>query len=261
MVKISTLILIAFFTNIINVGLAQDFTASISGKHNTIVLTPDNAGKSSVKNDSVDINNEFKCGDSFVVFNGIKYNTVEFNGRCWLDRNLGAKRVAQYPDDKKSFGEYYQWGRPADGHEEYNSIPTILLSEVDNPGFAGFITTNTPPYDWHNPQNNRLWEKTDDNSLNPCPDGWEVASKSDFDVLLSGNNSILGLFKSPLRIPAAGYRSGKTGTISDTGSAVFLWSSDSSGKKAYALEADNTQAKQKKFTRANGMPVRCVKSK
>ncbi len=260
MIRISTLVLITIFINIIKTGFTQDFTASISGKQNTIVLTPDDAGKSFARNDSVNTNSGFKCGESYVDFNGIKYKTVKFDGRCWLDRNLGAKRVAQYPGDKKGFGDYYQWGRLADGHENKASFPTILLSEVDNPGFAGFITTNTPPYDWHNPQNNNLWEKADNENLNPCPDGWEVASKSDFDDLISGNNSILDLFKLPLRIPATGYRDGTSGKIKEAGNKAMIWTSDSSGKKAVALEADNTQAKQKRFARANGMPVRCVKS-
>jgi uncharacterized protein (TIGR02145 family) len=245
MIKNLTIILISIFTNII-IGNAQDFTASISGKQNAIVLTPDN-----------DYKNGFKCGESKIAFNGIIYNTVFFKGKCWLDRNLGAKSVAKYPKDKESFGDYYQWGRVADGHEEKRSTPTVLLSEIDNPGFSGFILSTTSPYDWHNPQNNNLW-LNDSNS--PCPNGWNVASKNDFDDLLSNSNSSNDLFNSQLRIPVSGYRNGSSGNILDEGNRTLLWTSNSSGKKAIALEAENNQIKQKKFARANGMPVRCVKS-
>ncbi len=103
-------------------------------------------------------------------------------------------------------------------------------------------------------------DNDNDDSNSPCPSGWNVASKNDFDVLLSNNNSSNDLFKSQLRIPASGYRNGSSGNIEDEGNRALLWTSSSSGKKAIALEADNNQVKQKKFVRANGIPVRCVKS-
>jgi len=263
MVRTFSFILITTFINIHNIGCTQDFTASISGKQNAIVLTPYiDADESPVRNDTIDTDfeNNFKCGESKITFDGIIYNTVSFKERCWLDRNLGAKRAAQAPGDKNSFGDYYQWGRLTDGHEEKRSTPTILLSEIDNPGFAGFILTTTAPYDWHTPQNNDLWKDTARINNNPCPDGWKVASKSDFDILLSGNNSILDLYKSPLRIPASGYRDGTSGNIIDVGSKTLLWSSSSKGKKAFAIEAGKIQAKEKKYQRANGLPVRCLKT-
>ncbi len=263
MIKNFTIILITIFTNIVITGNTQDFTASISGKQNAIVLTPDNDNDEAyAKNDSTynDYENGFKCGESKIAFNGIVYNTVVYKGKCWLDRNLGAKSVAKYPKDKESFGDYYQWGRLADGHEEKRSTPSVLLSEIDKPCFSGFILSTTSPYDWHNPQNNNLWINDNKDSNSPCPSGWNVASKNDFDVLLSNNNSSNDLFKSQLRIPASGYRNGSSGNIEDEGNRALLWTSSSSGKKAIALEADNNQVKQKKFVRANGIPVRCVKS-
>lgn len=251
MIRIVTIALITIITNIFTKGDAQDFTASISGQQNSIVLAPEN-------DDNYEIN--FKCGVSKVPFNGIVYNTVSVNGRCWLDRNLGAKRVAQHPGDKKGFGDYYQWGRLNDGHQVKRSITTILLSEIDKPGFAGFITTRTQPYDWHVPQNDELWDNLLPDSNNPCPAGWKVATKKDLSLISLQNNTILDLYKSPLKIPAAGYRDGKSGNITDAGNKTFLWTSNSTGKKAYALEADNNSVRQNKYARANGMPVRCVKS-
>ena len=45
------------------------------------------------------------------------FQTVTSAGQVWMDRNLGALRVAQSVDDYHSYGWLYQWGRLADGHE------------------------------------------------------------------------------------------------------------------------------------------------
>jgi hypothetical protein len=46
------------------------------------------------------------------------YSTVTTaTGRIWMDRNLGATRVALSSTDTEAYGDYYQWGRPEDGHQ------------------------------------------------------------------------------------------------------------------------------------------------
>ena len=43
-------------------------------------------------------------------FKGFKYKEVQsITGKIWLDRNLGAKRVAQTMDDELSYGGYYSY--------------------------------------------------------------------------------------------------------------------------------------------------------
>ena len=42
---------------------------------------------------------------------------VTYGTQTWMDRNLGARRVATAINDVLSYGNHYQWGRPADGHE------------------------------------------------------------------------------------------------------------------------------------------------
>ena len=39
-------------------------------------------------------------------------------GRTWMDRNLGASRVATGNTDAEAYGDLYQWGRAADGHQK-----------------------------------------------------------------------------------------------------------------------------------------------
>lgn len=38
----------------------------------------------------------------------------------WMDRNLGASRVATASNDRMAYGHLFQWGRPADGHQLVN---------------------------------------------------------------------------------------------------------------------------------------------
>ena len=47
------------------------------------------------------------------------YGTVvnPVTGKVWLDRNLGSTQVATSSTDAASYGDLYQWGRAADGHQ------------------------------------------------------------------------------------------------------------------------------------------------
>lgn len=62
-------------------------------------------------------------GTPFTPFLIPKGLVVSRTGRIWMDKNLGAKRVATSPEDSLAFGFYYQWGRGSDGHQEFLSAP------------------------------------------------------------------------------------------------------------------------------------------
>ena len=64
------------------------------------------------------------------IFDGVEYNliTSPTTGRTWLDRNLGADRVATSAMDAQSYGWYFQWGRKADGHQLPTSTSTFGTS-------------------------------------------------------------------------------------------------------------------------------------
>ena len=43
-----------------------------------------------------------------IFFQGLEYyEVISKTGRTWLDRNIGAEKVADSPDDKWSYGKYY----------------------------------------------------------------------------------------------------------------------------------------------------------
>jgi uncharacterized coiled-coil DUF342 family protein len=74
--------------------------------------------------------------------------TNPITGKIWMDRNLGATKVASSYDDSQSYGDLYQWGRGNDGHQCRNSTTTSILSVTDQPGHGDFIILvnldNTP---------------------------------------------------------------------------------------------------------------------
>ena len=98
-------------------------------------------------------------------------------GEIWMDRNLGASQVATSSTDANAYGDLYQWGRAADGHESRTSATTstnaTATSAVPNDGNAWdgfFITEGSYPYDWLTPQDDNLWQGVSGTN-NPCPSG------------------------------------------------------------------------------------------
>ncbi|KAA0437507.1 MAG: hypothetical protein FXV80_06475, partial [Candidatus Thioglobus sp.] len=78
--------------------------------------------------------------EDIFTFNGFEYSPItSITGRIWLDKNLGANRVATAIDDADSFGDYYQWGRPADGHQLRNAATSDVLVDSTAPNSADFI--------------------------------------------------------------------------------------------------------------------------
>jgi uncharacterized protein (TIGR02145 family) len=83
-----------------------------------------------------------------------------------MDRNLGAVNT-------NDGGDYYQWGRKADGHQCRNSDTTSVLSTTDLPNHAKFIIATNSPNDWRNTPNNNLWQGVN-GANNPCPNGYRI---------------------------------------------------------------------------------------
>ena len=99
-------------------------------------------------------------------------------GAEWMDRNLGASRVATAIDDQTSYGYLYQWGRGNDGHQDRGSGLTTTLSDGDDPGHGFFILTSASPHDWRSTQNDNLWQGV--NGINnPCPAGFRVPTEAE----------------------------------------------------------------------------------
>lgn len=207
----------------------------------------------------------FQCGASTVTFTyrgtTVTYGTVVgANGKCWLDRNLGASRVATTITDATAYGDLFQWGRLDDGGQDRNSATSTTLATTDNAGGGVFILSPSVPNDWRNPQNNALWQGVSGTN-NPCPTGYRLPT---LDELWTERNGWSGFnaaggFASSLKLTMGGYRGYFGGSIGSAGTFGGYWSSTVSGTNANYLFLDGTQAVQNTGERAFGASVRCIK--
>ena len=183
-----------------------------------------------------------------------------------MDRNLGANRVATSSGDVESFGDYYQWGRSADGHQLVNSKITEVKSKLDNPGHSFFII-HFFGEDWRTPSNFDLWQGV--NGINnPCPIGFRLPTKNEFEdeiktwVILND----FGAFNSPLKLPSGGYRHGGTGNINNEGGKYWTSTNLSlnlaDGPRAasgYMLTFYYKNALMYNMDKVGGLCIRCIK--
>lgn len=196
------------------------------------------------------------------------FNTTEvvdvvnpITGRVWMDRNLGAARVAESSDDPLSYGDLFQWGRAADGHECRNSETTTELSTSDQPGHGDFILAPDPPnYDWRNPQNDDLWQGVEGIN-NPCPTGYRIPTDSEWyeEIASWTTDNANSAFDSPLKLPVAGTRHYPNGSVEDFGYFGAYISSSVNGEWAIYLGFDKHQVSIVSHSRAQGYSVRCIK--
>jgi uncharacterized protein (TIGR02145 family) len=181
-------------------------------------------------------------------------------GRVWMDRNLGATRVAQAADDAASFGDLYQWGRFGDGHQCRNSGSTLEQSSVDRPGHGDYILVGEIPFDWRNPQNPDLWQGREGLN-NPCPQGYRVPSDTEFAQEMStwAEGNTAGAFASSLRLPSGGIRHGSLNVIQEAGTEGTYWTSTSGSVNSNYVYLWPGFAHLNNGGRSSGRSLRCIR--
>jgi uncharacterized protein (TIGR02145 family) len=205
-------------------------------------------------------------------------NTVvnSTTGKIWMDRNLGATRVATSSTDNLAFGSLYQWGRGSDGHELVNWIgslgqdqgtgpngTTSTLSATDTPGTSSFIiTSGATNVDWRIGQNNNLWQGI--NGINnPCPSGFRIPTGAEWgaEIATWSSQNAAGAYASPLKLTMAGQRNDGAGFFS-TGQWGYYWSSTTVNPRAQALAFSDTSLYNDADydNRGNGYSIRCIRN-
>ncbi len=253
------------------------------------------------------------------------------NGKSYMNKNLGAFGNSNGATDDTdaihdSYGLYYQWGRKdpfvrpysydcANNYDEriYGSTGSTIYVRFEETNAAvgtveyavanplTFITNSACVADggdgvgdWLNTPDGSLWRDGAKSDYDPCPAGWRVPSKTDFDVLsLSPEEDSkdidtarkqfgwrLSDGQSEYFYTGAGYRSYYDGVIANMNHKDgiypsvpepwegYYWTAGQSGdgKQSVCMYFDLTTTRTvNKFhlnypsKRANAMQIRCVK--
>ena len=216
---------------------------------------------------------------SSILHNGFTYKpiTSPHTGKVWLDRNLGANRVCQNYRDSECFGDYYQWGRQADGHEKQDSQTTIEQAiSISNAGNK-FVEAPSSPLlysgDWalnadtDGSLRANSWSSLDGTSI--CPTGYRVPSFQELaneTINLTNENHVGNVqeaFGSFLKIPSAKHRHYLDGSLSGQADFVYLWSSTASNNYALHLHITTNSFDEEHLSesgRGSAESVRCIKN-
>jgi hypothetical protein len=187
------------------------------------------------------------AGPGCVAYYGLEYCEIvsATTGKIWLDRNLGSPKVCSAYNDTQCYGDYYQWGRNADGHQKSDSITSNTrlgsLGAKSDKFVIGYE-------DWTVSDGNGSLRSA---NWNPCPPGYRIPTIDE----LSGENvgDRDGAF-SKLKLPAAGEREIIYGSLDRRGSYGFVWSASPTYRFVFYSSA---------YTAINyptrGLSVRCLK--
>jgi hypothetical protein len=197
-------------------------------------------------------------------------------GRKWLDRNLGAPNAPSAYNDYANYGDLFQWGRLADGHQLINrtgpadanmsavNVGTTPypgpydLSPTDNPGHSKFILSPEYNSDWREPKNDNLWQGV--NGINnPCPAGWRIATATEWAAENLGN---LPSAYTKLKITLTGLHAGDDDGIYQSATNGLYWTSTigtTFDYRAKRTAITTTATTQSETFRSNGHACRCIK--
>jgi len=206
-----------------------------------------------------------------------KYDVIvsPVTGRKWLDRNLGAPVTPTAWNDWLNYGDLFQWGRLADGHQlimrtgsqntDASGVngTTTTLSNSDATINSLFIISDTSPFDWRSSSNDNLWQGTYGIN-NPCPTGWQIPTKEEWEA---EKLTTLSAAYQQLKLTASGFRS-DDGSIASQSILGVYWCSTTgivpgtSVKGAYTIGLSNTSDNPEvvPYSRAHGTACRCIKS-
>jgi uncharacterized protein (TIGR02145 family) len=201
-------------------------------------------------------------------------DVVSTTGKTWMDRNLGAERLASSSTDYLSYGCKYQWGRGNDGHANINYSSSTSQTAIN----ASTATLATSPTvtgnssfiysaggNWFSVINNDLWQGVSGVN-NPCPSGYRLPTKVEFEnelvtLNITSNSTAYG---SLLKLTTTGNRSHNVASnFGSTGTGGMYWTSTldttSPNTKSMYLSLSSSTAVITANLKTYGFAVRCIK--
>ncbi|QKJ22723.1 Ig-like domain-containing protein [Poseidonibacter lekithochrous] len=204
------------------------------------------------------ITSTFTTGETLAIEdtygNIYKEITSPKTGKVWLDRNLGALKVCEDLNDNCN-GDYFQWGRKANGHEKINAITSNIKLADDVQNNASFITSNDNR--WSTKTDETLWNT--DGANNVCPTGFIVPSSNDLENELEGFTRT-NLFDNFLKISNNG-RKHKNASM-DGNSYSYFWTNTTTASNfgnAKAMKIQTLNAVIEDEALNSGLAIRCIK--
>lgn len=200
----------------------------------------------------------------------IYYGTVTTRtGRIWLDRNLGASRVALSPTDTQAYGDYYQWGRRTDGHEkqiargvagEYSTTKSATSVPPD----GKFIFPSDGSFDWLITSDNTLWSGVNAPN-NPCPAGFRIPTESEWaaEAAVFTTNNAAGSFEAGygLKLTVGGMATSQNYLVAAGNYGQYLTQTAyDNGRVKYFGVISNVTWFDTNYYKTTGQSCRCIKN-
>ncbi len=195
-------------------------------------------------------------------------------GKTWMAKNLGAEQICTSPTDTKCYGDLYQWGRSAAGHQKRDSsVSTAHIDENATSDNENFISGMNNDGDWAISDDDGVlraeyWRRTDGTGI--CPTGFRVPTYAEFVAEMSQGlanaTNAQEMFDVGLKLPMAGYRNSIDKLdIRDANIVGNYWTTSRTiDRKASIIFFDGGADEDEQHTWqdsafAMGLSVRCIK--
>ncbi|WP_017257140.1 fibrobacter succinogenes major paralogous domain-containing protein [Pedobacter arcticus] len=212
----------------------------------------------------------------------VTYKTVRAaDGEIWLQQNLGSLRVAANISDKNAYGNYFQWGRGIDGHEKAEGAVEVGVAKPNNP--RGLSKTEKNPFYasekatgfwWKGGDQYDTWEANENarineiNGCDPCKQllgrQWRMPTLQEWKSVLVAEKatSFLTAYSSNLKLVPAGMKNANNGKVGSQTSMLRYWAGTAAASgNAFLVYLSNKGLEYPAFSRAGGLPVRCIRAK